>query len=231
MIDLIYLIQDFFKSKSIQDFINRRFKDNTKIILDKSGIFKIIGTESGLFYLDDMYITIEQAAKDYDISDLRPSDMVLDIGACIGGFCVPVASGAKLVYAIEPALTERLQKNINLNKRLNVGVYPWALGEGVVNINWAGIKTQCIGLSLTEIIKRCGGQIDFLKCDCEGGEWCIRPEELKGIRKIEIEVHDFDGKHHYSKFLNILDEAKFIWSIIVINDKIALIHAKSTEIK
>lgn len=34
----------------------------------------------------------------------------------------------------------------------------------------------------------CGG-CDFLKIDCEGGEWEIEAEELKGIRRIEMEVH------------------------------------------
>jgi hypothetical protein len=28
-----------------------------------------------------------------------------------------------------------------------------------------------------------------LKCDCEGGEWLIQPEELAGIRRIEMELH------------------------------------------
>jgi len=31
--------------------------------------------------------------------------------------------------------------------------------------------------------------VDFLKMDCEGAEWFIEPEELKGIRRIEAEVH------------------------------------------
>jgi hypothetical protein len=33
------------------------------------------------------------------------------------------------------------------------------------------------------------GGCDFLKCDCEGGEWQIRPGDLAGIRRIEMELH------------------------------------------
>ncbi|HNB04239.1 MAG TPA: FkbM family methyltransferase, partial [Methanoregulaceae archaeon] len=33
------------------------------------------------------------------------------------------------------------------------------------------------------------GGCDFLKCDCEGAEWKIRPVDLEGIRRIEMELH------------------------------------------
>ena len=33
------------------------------------------------------------------------------------------------------------------------------------------------------------GGCDFLKCDCEGAEWSIRPEDLDGVRRIEMELH------------------------------------------
>ena len=28
-----------------------------------------------------------------------------------------------------------------------------------------------------------------MKCDCEGAEWLIDPEDLAGIRRIEMELH------------------------------------------
>ncbi|HMV50520.1 MAG TPA: hypothetical protein PKD31_22460, partial [Blastocatellia bacterium] len=33
------------------------------------------------------------------------------------------------------------------------------------------------------------GGCDFLKCDCEGAEWQIDPDDLAGIRRIEMELH------------------------------------------
>lgn len=36
--DLEYIIKDYFRSKNLQDFINRRFKDESSIILKKDKI-------------------------------------------------------------------------------------------------------------------------------------------------------------------------------------------------
>jgi hypothetical protein len=33
------------------------------------------------------------------------------------------------------------------------------------------------------------GHIDFLKCNCEGGEWTILPREYLGIREIRLDYH------------------------------------------
>ena len=38
-------------------------------------------------------------------------------------------------------------------------------------------------------IREFAGGCDFLKCDCEGAEWLIRPRDLSGIRRIEMELH------------------------------------------
>ncbi|MGA2104944.1 MAG: FkbM family methyltransferase, partial [Methanoregula sp.] len=43
-------------------------------------------------------------------------------------------------------------------------------------------------LTLKDLIKIAGG-CDFLKCDAEGAEWLIRPQDLAGIRRIEMELH------------------------------------------
>ena len=67
--------------------------------------------------------------------------------------------------------------------------------------------------SLKEIITLCGGKIDFLKCDCEGGEWCIKSDEIKDIRRIEMECHLNPDKNIDLKgtkdMLEILNKANF----------------------
>ena len=55
-------------------------------------------------------------------------------------------------------------------------------------MEWLGKSRTVKTKTLSEIKKICGG-CDFLKIDCEGCEWNIKPEELKGIRRIEMEVH------------------------------------------
>lgn len=41
------------------------------------------------------------------------------------------------------------------------------------------------------------------------GEWSIQPHELKDILRIEVEVHNFDGKHKFRDFENMLVQAGF----------------------
>lgn len=64
-----------------------------------------------------------------------------------------------------------------------------ALGNGeTTRLKWLGKSRTVKTKTLTEIKRVCGG-CDFLKMDCDGCEWNIKPEELKGIRRIEMEVH------------------------------------------
>jgi len=46
------------------------------------------------------------------------------------------------------------------------------------------------------------GGCTFLKVDCEGGEWFIESEELRGIRRIEMELHRMGD---YGKFPQFMD--------------------------
>lgn len=128
---------------------------------------------------------------EYDLSDIKKTDIVLDIGANIGTISIPLAIKAKHIFAVEPLYSEELQENIELNGISNVTVIPGALGDGeLTDIKYFdtikyGIKTY----SFKEILVMCGGKIDFLKCDCEGGEWYINANDLDGIRRIEMEIH------------------------------------------
>jgi len=98
----------------------------------------------------------------------------------------------------------------------------------MINISWEGCKDRLIkGKSLKELIDMCGGHVDFLKCDCEGGEWVITAEDLRGIRRVEFEVHNFDGKHNLQDFLNILDEARFNYEYIEPREGILIIHGRN----
>ena len=132
-------------------------------------------------------------------------------------------------YCVYVLKCSRQQTN-KFNKIKNITVFRCALGAGLMRLDWSNIKKELYGLSLKHIIKCCGGHVDFLKCDCEGGEWSISPDDLKGIRRIEIEVHDFDGKHPHSNFFHVLDQAGFSYTYNIVNSQITLIHAKSKVI-
>ena len=64
--------------------------------------------------------------REYRFSDIGKDDIVVDIGANVGAFCIRAAYYSDNVYAIEPVTYETLQKNIILN-----GVYEHRHGHDV----------------------------------------------------------------------------------------------------
>ena len=125
---------------------------------------------------------------EYWMEDIREDDHILDIGANIGAFCIRAAKKSSHVSAVEPFTTDILNTNITLNG-VDIKVFCGALGDGFPTyIEWDGISSRVSTYRLSDLIQRAGG-CDFLKCDCEGAEWQIRPVDLEGIRRIEIELH------------------------------------------
>jgi len=234
MWDIMAIIKDYMKSSNFQDFINRRYKDNYERTCPLN-IFKVIGTDDVLFYLDDLVPSIEGAYADYKTDNLKSTDIVLDIGACIGGFSLRVCKNVKHVYAVEPIVTERLKQNIQLNKIKNITVLNYALGYNnaipfsktnyFLNTYHNGKKLEC--KTLSEIIDLCGGHIDYLKLDCEGAEWLITLEEFKKIKTIEAEIHSFKGMPKLKIFEKMLIDAGFEYEREDLDKSAMIIHAKN----
>lgn len=211
--------------QNIKDFLRAKLKDDSVIILNKNSPFTHIKTDYAIFYFDENINTVDEI-EEYHIDDIRPTDTVLDIGSCIGAFSLKVCRIANKVFAVEPIMTDRLKKNITLNSVNNITVLDCGLGEGEQNIEWDGHKKTIKCISLSGIIKQCGRHIDFLKIDCEGGEWSINSDELKGIRRIEAEIHCPMKK--VGEFGKILKEAGFEYTIQSSPSlHLHLIHAKA----
>ena len=66
---------------------------------------------------------------EYRFTDIRPEDIVVDIGANIGAFCIRAAWTARQVTAVEPVTYAQLRENIRLN-RVSVRILEGALGNG-----------------------------------------------------------------------------------------------------
>lgn len=125
---------------------------------------------------------------EYWFSDLRADDRVVDIGANVGAFCLRAARIARQVVAVEPVMTTRLRENILLN-HADVRVIEAGLGDGgTMTCTWDHRSARVPAYPLSAIVEMAGG-CDFLKCDCEGAEWKIRPRDLDGIQRIEMELH------------------------------------------
>jgi len=150
--------------------------------------------------------------------EIRPGDVVIDVGANVGvfaAFAATRAPGVK-VYAYEPfpGNIEWLQRNMNESKLSNVNIRAQAMagaqGERVLHVNpesWIvhslvredggdgkqDISVKC--LSLDEALDAEGiAHCDLLKLDCEGSEYEIlqgcSPAALRRVRRIVGEYHD-----------------------------------------
>ncbi|HUK38420.1 MAG TPA: FkbM family methyltransferase [Methanomicrobiales archaeon] len=126
--------------------------------------------------------------SEYRFDDIRGDDIVVDIGANAGAFSLRAARYSDHIVAVEPVTWEILEENVRLNQA-PVRVIRGALGDGnPASVSWDGCGGTVPTFTLGQIKGNARG-CDFLKCDCEGGEWLIRPEELSGIRRIEMEIH------------------------------------------
>jgi hypothetical protein len=149
---------------------------------------KVTGERTIRFVIRDLPYRQITDVPEYRFDDIRKEDIVIDIGANVGAFCIRAARYSDHVIAVEPVAMEILQENIELN-RARVTVIGGALGDGCQGeITWDGVRVSVPTYTLRQIIGMAGG-CDFLKCDCEGGEWLMKPGDLAGVRRIEMELH------------------------------------------
>lgn len=193
-------------------------------------IFKTVGTEFATFYIDENIDTIREIMDNYSPDDLRPTDNVLDIGACIGVFSLTVHKRVNRVYAVEPLFSDILKKNIELNNAKNIIVLDYALGSGEIEIQWQGHTKTITALSLEDIIKQCGDKIDFIRCDCKGGEWSMTLPDIFNVRRIEAEVYNFNDLYNFKDFENLLISSGFEYTKRLKNNNLMLISATNRYI-
>jgi FkbM family methyltransferase len=60
--------------------------------------------------------TYEKKVKDFIQNNLNQFDIFIDVGACIGEYCIWLAKQGKKCIAIEPVNYDAIEKNISLNK-------------------------------------------------------------------------------------------------------------------
>ena len=227
MLKLIEKIMDkcLLSNKHFQDYINARFDDGGQRFIITTGYFEYGYRAGKKFMIDSTICDINDDFNDYRVDDIRKTDHVLDIGALSGAFSIRIADMVRHCYAVEPLSTETVNQNIMLNNINNITVLEYGLGNGDTQLKY-GHRTKLVKcLSLSELIVLCGGHIDFLKCDCEGGEWSIQPEELQGIRRVEMEVHHFQDMPRLSVFEDILKKEGFDYIKEINGNETMLIHA------
>jgi len=130
---------------------------------------------------------------------VEEGDVVLDIGASIGPFTYSILDKKpKIVHCIEPTVTEMLFNNTRGD---NVKHHHFLVDD----IDSERGKTFKTFLEENQI-----DQIDFLKTDCESGEYAIFNEAnfdwiSKNVKKISGEWHLWgeEGKEKFRQFRNL----------------------------
>jgi len=121
--------------------------------------------------------------KQYEeIYQVKEGDVVVDIGASVGPFTYSILDkNPKIVYCLEPSIKELKTINKNLAKNGNVII----IDKGITHSNSVtksnmlfGGEDEFDGIKFSSFIKHYDiNYIDFLKTDCEGGEYHIFMDE------------------------------------------------------
>lgn len=166
--------------------------------------------------------------KCYKEAQISKGDIVVDIGAHIGGYTVLAAKlGARVIaYEAAPGNYELLVRNLSLNGCNNIKAYNSAVssdsGEIMLNIDTKGstlhsihndssfsrkIKVPAIDLHQVFVRNKLK-RIDILKIDTEGSEYAIvlhtHADDLRKIGKIILEYHDYFNHGHNKSELKAL---------------------------
>ena len=185
-------------------------------------INKIMGKEENTFQVDEITFDwgkksewyVSQATQEifeYNIYErlfeVEEGDIVVDLGASLGPFTYSILpKNPKQCFVVEPLSyhIDILNKNVGQE---NVKIIQGAISDKKkLEITWDNITETSPTFTFKEFLDDNNiNKIDFLKCDCEGGEYDVfsksNIEFLKTIPKIVVEFHLRDDENfHQCKF-------------------------------
>jgi autotransporter strand-loop-strand O-heptosyltransferase len=185
--------------KEINKIINKEMIEDKKFDWGKKSEWYVSQATKEIFE-DDSY------ERFFEVEE---GDIVVDLGASLGPFTYKILpKNPKQCYVVEP-----LSYHINILHK-NVGEDNVKIIQGAITdkknieITWDGITESVPTFSFKEFLNENKiNKIDFLKCDCEGGEYDVfQPSNidfLKTIPKIVTEFHLVNDENFH--------ECKFRW--------------------
>lgn len=235
-----------------------KFNSNDNVIFSlRSGAKLIItpnSTDRKVF--NEVWVYEEYNCKEG--FDIKNNDIVVDIGANIGTFSIYAANKAEnvKVYSFEPVKDNyrKLIENRNMNTSLDIIPINKAVSSKAGKRKIFLSSANCGGHSLfegwdigkdSEIIQTTTLKnifednnltyIDFLKIDCEGGEFEIlesSKEILKRVKKISMEVHRISNDKNIYFLKSILEESGFDVEINTNSDgPLGMLYAINKSVK
>jgi FkbM family methyltransferase len=139
--------------------------------------------------------------------EVEEGDIVVDLGASLGPFTYKILpKNPKQCYVVEPLSYQIgvLHNNVGQD---NVKIIQGAITDKKhITISWDNVTENVPTFTFKEFLEENNiNHIDFLKCDCEGGEYDVfqqsNIEFLKTIPKIVTEFHmREDENFHKCKF-------------------------------
>lgn len=150
---------------------------------------------------------------EYELAGLDVRDkLIFDIGAHLGGVGVTLASRGARVVCVEPVPENAfiLARNFANNGLTPVAIIGAALGTEFVSLGPKGDPHEFIanigevsderrihvGQTTFSALVHEFGAPDFVKLDCEGGEWaCFRDPAIHAVPLIVGEFHDDRAEH------------------------------------
>lgn len=131
--------------------------------------------------------------------EVEEGDNVLDIGASVGTFTWSILKRKPShVWCIEPSLAEfpTLKQNVESSNVTCINKGIWHFNGGMDNPEVFGENKTMWAMTFNAFMEEINGQqIDFMKCDCEGGEYAIFTGMnttfwlVPKVKKMAVEFH------------------------------------------
>ena len=180
---------------------------NKEVMLDKNDDHQFDWGKKSDWYVDAAVKEIFEDNTYERFFEVEEGDVVVDLGASLGPFTYKILpKNPKQCYVVEPLSyqIDVLHRNVG---RENVKIIQGAITDKKkIEISWDHITESVPTFTFKEFLEENNiTHIDFLKCDCEGGEYDVfqqsNIEFLKTIPKIVTEFHmRNDDNFHKCKF-------------------------------
>jgi autotransporter strand-loop-strand O-heptosyltransferase len=213
--------------------LNNSFYNNYKIQLNENAMVEKLHENSTYdFEYVDREINQEKIYEKY--FDIEKGDVVVDIGGHAGFFSDRASKmGIKEIYTIEPDADccEIIKSKLNANG-VDYKVYNGAIADTNEKLYFDGsglaghivdyeTSKSVQGITFKRLIEENNlTRIDFLKLDCEGGEYSVINEQnidlfKKVCRKVACEIHLQNPSQKYQciDLFNLLDKHQITYAI------------------